>query len=179
MATMTHFQRYSRILSILREVPCGEEGAQAKSPNGDGWITVKVPRVGMVTVHRMSQEGCKLLGCNEVFVQYGPSRDISHESFRGSAEAAAIALCKRLKAPSKAVATATETILSRWLSGNPANRFGCDTMRAPEVAAWLGLDEMVTYKAFDHLQEMGLIRDEGDRGLFRQEPTNERIFEAA
>lgn len=175
MTTMTHFERYSRILNIIREVPC--EGS--KSPNGDGWFTVTVPRVGVITVHRMSQESCKLLGCNEVFVQFGPSRDINHESFRGSAEAAAILLCKKLKAPSKAVAVATEAILSRWCASNPANSFGCDAMRAPEVAAWLGLDEMTTYKAFDHFQEMGLVRDDGARGLFRQEPVNEKIFEAA
>lgn len=150
MTTMTHEERTTRILNQLREVPCDTKN----SPNKDGWFTIKVPRVGTFTVHRMSQEACASLGCCEVWIRFGPSRDLQYDCYRGSAEKAAVELCKQLKAPSKAIAQAAEVIMAKGFEG----------FRAPEIAAMYQLDEMTTYKAFDYLIEKGLVNPDPGNG---------------
>lgn len=68
---------------------------------------------------------------------------------------------KTVKATRAAILVATQ-------ASNPVGRKGFDGMRAPEMAAWLGLDEMLTFKAIDKLAREGLVKDLGDVGVFFQ-----------
>lgn len=115
------------------------------------WLTVKLPRIGDVSIHVVSQEACKEYGWNEVWARIGG------EEFRGNAEAVATKLCKLLQAPSKAVGDAAEVILSKNFDG----------LREPEMAALYRLDEETTSKAMSLLEERGVAVDKKDLGWFR------------
>lgn len=67
----------------------------------------------------------------------------------------------------KTVKAVAAVIMSHWFSGNPAGSFGTDGLRAPELAAWLGLDEELTYRAVARLVREGELEDRGDLGIFR------------
>lgn len=157
MATMTHQDRFSRILSLIHEVP--DSGSHKRAKDGTSWYTISVPRVGKVTIHRMPSDYAAEWGFNEVWMHLGPARDHQYEQFRGSCEQAAELLCKRLKAPSRAVSVAADRILESNFDG----------LRAPEFAAMHHFDEETTYKAFDYLIERGEINPDQGTGYTRRQ----------
>ena len=150
---MTHEARVARIVEILRSAPLGE------------WTAVKVACVGTLFVHRVPVEAANKYGWNECWVRFGSSTlaDSTGED-RGTAEALAKRLCLKLRAPSKAVQSAIDTIKPSLTRANPCGDLGITDLRAPEVAAWLGLDEETTYRALDHMAEQGLVKDNGETG---------------
>lgn len=149
----THEARTAKIASALRSAPLGT------------WAPVKVACLGTVYVHRMPLDAANLLMLNELWVRLGsPMLAESTDEFRGTAEEVAKSLALRLRAPSKAVAQAIEIINRNADRLNPGGEMGMTSMRAPEVAAWLGLDEEVTYRAIAHLEECGYGKEGGEYG---------------
>jgi hypothetical protein len=138
----THQARAAKITASLRATPYGT------------WTAVKISCIGTVFVHRMSVEYCSNYGLNETWVRIGSASREALE-LRGSAEAVAKQLCLRLRPPTKAVAQATKVILDARSKVNPGGAEGIYLLHAPEAAAWLGLDETTTYRAFSYLEEMG------------------------
>ena len=146
-----------------------------------GWYEYDVPRVGRVSVNCMTPEGAKAFGGSQCWLRLRPTQDRRmdgseyeatsslswDEELRGSAESVAKQLCRFLGAPSKAAQAAAETIESRWFSKNPRNSTGYDGLRCEEIAAWLDLNEMDTFRAMDLLAERGLARNDGPLGWFR------------
>lgn len=156
MATMTHEARTAKIVETLRSASLGE------------WTEVKVACVGSMFVHRVPVEAANKYGWNECWVRFGSANfaDSTSED-RGTAEAIAKKLCLKLRAPSKVVGQAIETIKANLNKTNPFGDQGIDGLRAPEVAAMLNLDEEITYQALDCMVEMGLVVDKGDYGFTR------------
>lgn len=144
----THEARTAKIAETLRTSTIGE------------WTAVKIARVATVYVHRLPKASADMMGINEMFVRLGSATLAeSTAEFRGSAEAVAKNLALVLKAPSKAVDDAAIKILQAGTRINPGCERGIATLKAPEAAAWLGLDEETTYKAYALLEERGYGRE--------------------
>lgn len=59
-------------------------------------------------------------------------------------------------------------IMGRWFHVSPGPfAMQIDGSRAPELAAWLGLDEDLTYRAVALLVRQGELDDRGELGIFR------------
>jgi len=137
------------IVVLLRKVPC------ISDRENSGWYTVRIPHVGDVEVHRVDTTLDIFKTVNEVWVRVG------EETLRGSAETVAKELAHRRRAPSKAVAKVANAIEAKWFTLNPARHCGFSHLKEPEIAAWLGLDEELTFKAMDHLEKKGYaVRNE-------------------
>jgi hypothetical protein len=126
------------IVTIIRKVPAS-----------GGWHNVRVPHVGDVEVHRVDTTLEYSKGVNEVWIRF------KGETYRGSAETIAKELAHHRRAPSKAVAKVVNAIEAKWFTLNPARYYGFSHLKEPEIAAWLGLDEEMVFKAMDHLEKTG------------------------
>lgn len=129
------------IIAIIRKVP-----------TLGGWRTVRVPHVGDVAVHRVDTTLDVFKGVNEVWVRF------ERYEYRGSVETVAKEIARHRRAPSKAVGKTAAIIESRWFSSNPAHSFGFSNLKEPEIAAWLGLDEELTFKAMSYIEMRGYAR---------------------
>jgi hypothetical protein len=141
----THEARTAKIAETLRTSVIGD------------WTAIKIARVGTVYVHRIPQTSANLMGLNEMWVRLGSEKLAdSTAEFRGTAEEIAKHLCLTLKAPSKAVDAAALKLLEAGSTRiNPCCERGIASLKAPEAAAWLGLDELTTGLAYDLLAERG------------------------
>lgn len=126
------------IIAIIRKVP-----------TLGGWRTIRIPHIGVCTVHRVDTTLDIFRGANEVWLRFG-----AHE-YRGSAETVAKKVARHRRASSKAIAEVVDIIEAKRFDPNPTGSFGFNNLKEPEIAAWLGLDEELAFKAMTCIEMRG------------------------